>query len=200
MCGFNRTWLLTTLQSSFDSFPPSKSKHCWRPRSPRRWRSAVGSWCETSGGAAGPPTTTPATAAGRGATCCAATTVLQPSTSSAGQSHSRCTHGAIGAACSLSPPWVELAPPEADVNAAPPGCSGSPSFPHPCPSLRPEPPCCFLCWLSLRACMNESRLQPLLLKMESRLSVFTIWRPRCSLSAPAAPSCRLPAPPSALLR
>lgn len=97
-------------------------------------------------------------------------------------------------------PRVELAPPEADVNAAPPGCSGSPSFPHPCPSLRPEPPCCFLCWLSLRACMNESRLQPLLLKMESRLSVFTIWRPRCSLSAPAAPSCRLPAPPSALLR
>lgn len=77
--------------------PRSKSKLCWRPRSPRRWRSAVGSWCETSGGAGGPPTTTPATAAGRGATCCAATTVLQPSTSSAGQSRSTCMHACVHA-------------------------------------------------------------------------------------------------------
>lgn len=42
--------------------------------------------------------------------------------------------------------------------------------------------------------MNESRLL-LLLKMES---VFTIWRPPCSLSAPAAPSYRLPTPPPPL--
>lgn len=103
-----RTWLLTTLRSSFGFSPPpstSKSKHCWRPRSPRRWRSAAGSWCETSGGAAGPPTTTPATAAGREATCCAATTVLQPSTSSAGQSPPQMHAWAgFGAGCGLSRP------------------------------------------------------------------------------------------------
>lgn len=45
--------------------------------------------------------------------------------------------------------------------------------------------------LSVEVCGREGRLQPLLLKMESKLPLFTIWRPRCSLSPPAAPSYSL---------
>lgn len=73
------------LLPSFCLVSHSKSKHCWHHRSLKRWRSGVGSWCETSGGAAGPPTTTHAIAAERGETCCVVTTVLQPSTFNAGE-------------------------------------------------------------------------------------------------------------------
>lgn len=99
-------------------------------------------------------------------------------------------------------PRVELAaPPDPDGDAAA-LAHRAPSVPHPRPGLRPEPPPWSRRLLPLRACMDESRL--LLLKMEPRLSVFTIWRPRCSLSAPSLLLQRHLAafqlPPSALLR
>lgn len=74
------------------------------------------------------------------------------------------------------------------------GCSNP--DPHPSPRPESEP-----CLLSLRACMSESRLQPLLLlKMESVYNMATSLLPLCSCSAilppPSSPCCTFTPKPS----